>query len=162
MASKLLLWIIRLLTLFLVVVSVLPMIPSGQWWVRLWDFPRLQLAWGLLIPLLLLAMHSWWKRPRKEYAAWLVLLLAAGIWQLSHILPFTPVWSTEVPAAEAQPDGPGLDLKLMTANVTYTNDRYAELLSLVQREDPDLLLLIEIDSEWAEGLAPLDEQLSSR
>ncbi len=162
MAAKLLLWTIRVLTLLIAVVSVLPMIPSGQWWVRLWDFPRLQLAWALVVPLLLLAVHVWQDRPRTEHAAWLAVLLATGGWQLSHILPFTSVWSTEVPTAEFQPSEARTTLKLMSANVTYTNDRYAELLAMVRREDPDILLLIEVDRAWAEGLAPLDEHYAHR
>lgn len=162
MVLKLLLWTVRVLTLLMAVVSVLPMIPSGQWWVRLWDFPRLQLTWALAVPLVLLAVHAWWNRPRTEHAAWLAVLLAAGGWQLSHILPFTPVWSTEVPAAEVQPDGGRSTLKVMSANVDYNNNRYAELLAIVQREDPDILLLIEVDRAWAKGLAPLDQHYAHR
>lgn len=81
---------------------------------------------------------------------------------MSHILPFTSVWSTEVPAAEVQTDGDRATLKVMSANVDYTNDRYAELLAMVRREDPDLLLLIEVDRAWAEGLAPLDQHYAHR
>lgn len=162
MAAKLLLWITKLLTLLMAVVSVLPMMPSGQWWVRLWDFPRLQLAWALVVPLVLLAVHAWWCRPRVEHAAWLAVILATGGWQLSHILPFTSVWSTEVPTAEVQPGGDRATFKVMSANVKYTNDRYAEVLAMVRREDPDLLLLIEVDRAWAEGLAPLDQHFAYR
>ncbi|MBB3191972.1 endonuclease/exonuclease/phosphatase family protein [Halomonas cerina] len=162
MAAKLLLWTTRVLTLLMVVVSVLPMIPSGQWWARLWEFPRLQLAWALVVPLVLLAVHAWWNRPRPEHAAWVAVILATGAWQLSHILPFTPAWSTEVPAAEIQPGGARTTLKVLSANVTYTNDRYPEVLAMVRREDPDLLLLIEVDRAWAEGLAPLDQHYAHR
>ncbi|TDX32207.1 endonuclease/exonuclease/phosphatase (EEP) superfamily protein YafD [Modicisalibacter xianhensis] len=162
MASKFLLWTIRVLTFCIALVSVLPEVPSGQWWIMLWEFPRLQLAWALLLPLVLLAVHSWWKRPRKEHAVWLGIILAAGIWQLSHILPFTPVWQTEVPDAETHPNNAGATFKVMTANVTYTNDHYSEVLELVRREDPDLVLMLEINSEWNEGLAPLNERYAHR
>lgn len=162
MAAKCLLWTIRALTLLMVVVSILPMIPSGQWWVRLWEFPRLQLSWALVVPLLLLAVHVRWKRPRIEHAVWMALILAAGGWQLSHILPFTPLWSTEVPVADIQPGETQATLKVLSANVNYTNDRYVEVLSMVRREDPDLLLLIEVDHAWAEALASLDQHYPYR
>ncbi|RTR06329.1 endonuclease/exonuclease/phosphatase family protein [Halomonas nitroreducens] len=162
MAAKLLLWTTRVLTLLMVVVSVLPMIPSGQWWVRLWEFPRLQLTWALVVPLVLLAMLAGWNRPRKEHAAWLAVILATGGWQLSHILPFTPVWPTAVPAAEIRPGGDRTTFKVLSANVNYTNDRYTEVLAMVRREDPDLLLLIEVDRGWAEGLTPLDQHYAHR
>lgn len=98
MLLKLLIWTIRLLLIAMVVVSVLPLIPSGQWWVRLWDFPRLQLTVALAVPLLLLGMHG--GRARIEHIAWTAVIGAIAVWHLYHILPFTPVWSTEVPTAE--------------------------------------------------------------
>ncbi|SDN11496.1 endonuclease/exonuclease/phosphatase family protein [Vreelandella arcis] len=162
MFLKLLLWGIRLLVLLMVVVALLPLIPSGQWWIRLWDFPRLQLTGVLVLPVLLLGVHAWLKRPRKEHAVWIVVIFAIAGWHLTHILPFTTIWSTEVPTAEGQPGENQTTLKVLTANVTYTNDHYAEVLAMVRREDPDLLLLIEVDSAWAEGMAPLDEHYAHR
>ncbi|WP_282736480.1 endonuclease/exonuclease/phosphatase family protein [Halomonas rhizosphaerae] len=162
MAATLLLWTIRVLALLMLAVSLLPMIPSGQWWIQLWEFPRLQLSVAVIVPLALLAVHAWWNRPRTEHAVWVTVILATGAWQLSHILPFTPVWPTEVPTAETQPGGDRTALKVLTANVTYTNDHFDELVALVQREDPDLLLLIEVDRAWAEGMAPLDEHYAHR
>jgi endonuclease/exonuclease/phosphatase (EEP) superfamily protein YafD len=162
MFLKFFLWATRVLVLLMVVVSILPLIPSGQWWVRLWDFPRLQLTGALIVPVLMLGVHAWLKRPRTEHAVWIAVILAIAGWHLYHILPFTPVWSTEVPTAEVQPGDNQVTLKVLTANVTYTNDHYAEVLAMVRREDPDLLLLIEIDRAWAEGLAPLDEYYAYR
>ncbi|WFM71874.1 endonuclease/exonuclease/phosphatase family protein [Halomonas sp. CKK8] len=162
MAATLLLWSIRVLALLLLAVSLLPMIPSGQWWVQLWEFPRLQLSFAAIVPLVLLAVHAWWNRPRSEHAVWAAVIVATGAWQLSHILPFTPVWPTEVPIAETHADGDRTALKVLTANVTYTNDRYDEFVAVVQRENPDLLLLIEVDRAWAEGVASLNEHYAHR
>lgn len=157
-----LLWITRLILFLMVVVSILPLIPSGQWWVRLWDFPRLQLAGALVLPVLMLGLHAWLKRPRKEHAAWTAVILMIAGWHLYHILPFTTVWATEVPTAEVQPGEKQTTLTVLTANVTYTNDHYDEILAMVRREDPDLLLLIEVDDALAEGLAPLDDDYAYR
>lgn len=157
-----LVWITRLILFMMVVVSILPLIPSGQWWVRLWDFPRLQLTGALVVPILLLGLHAWLKRPRKEHAAWTAVIVVIAGWHLYHILPFTTVWSTEVPTADVQPGGNQATLKVLTANVTYTNDHYDEILAMVRREDPDLLLLIEVDDTLAEGLAPLDDDYAYR
>jgi endonuclease/exonuclease/phosphatase (EEP) superfamily protein YafD len=162
MFLKLLLWASRVLVTGMMVVGLLPLLPSGEWWVRLWDFPRLQLTAALAFPLLLLAIHAWLKRPRKEHAAWVAVILAIAGWHLYHILPFTPVWPIEVPSAEMRSDDDRTALKVLTANITFKNDHYAELIEMVRREDPDLLLLIEIDSAWEEGLAPLDDDYDYR
>lgn len=157
-----LLWIIRLMVFLMAVVSILPLMPSGKWWVRVWDFPRLQLTAALVLPLLLLALHAWRSQPRKEHIAWLAVMLTIGSWNLWHIMPFTAVWPTEVPTASAEPDRRTSTINILTANVTYTNDHYTEILAMVQREDPDILLLIEVDQALAEGLAPLDEAYPHR
>ncbi|MEA2117557.1 endonuclease/exonuclease/phosphatase family protein [Halovibrio sp. HP20-50] len=162
MLLTLFLWVIRLLVVLMVVVALLPLIPSGQWWIRLWDFPRLQLTGALVLPVLLLGVHACLERPRKEHAVLGVIILTIAGWHLTHILPFTSVWSTEVPTAEAQTGESQISLKVLTANVKYKNDHYAEVVAMVQREDPDLLLLIEVDSDWADGLAPLDKEYAHR
>lgn len=162
MFLKLMLWTIRVLIFLLIVVSILPELPSGQWWVRLWEFPRLQLTFVLAVLLLLLGFHAWLKRAKKEHAMLSVLILALGGWQLLHIVPFTPIWPNEVPTADAQTFEDQSTFKVLTANVSYTNDSYSEVVELIKREDPDLLLLIEIDSEWEEGLAPLNEHYEYR
>lgn len=157
MFIKLFLWIIRLIILAMVVVALLPLVPSGQWWVRVWDFPRLQLTGLLVLPLLLLGLHAWLSRLQKEHFTLLLVILAIASWHLWHILPFTSFWSTEVPTAEMQPGETRPTVKVLTANVTFSNDHYDEILALVQREDPDLLLLIEVDEELDKGLASLNE-----
>ncbi|MDR5885590.1 endonuclease/exonuclease/phosphatase family protein [Vreelandella janggokensis] len=162
MFLKLLLWATRLMLLVLVVVSILPLIPSGQWWIRLWDFPRLQLLGVLVFPLLLLVFHAWRAQSGKEHAAWGVAVVAIAGWHLYHVLPFTPVWPTEVPTVEAQANGNQGTLKVVTANVSYKNDQHDEIMTMVQHEDPDLLLLIEVDQEWAEGVSALNERYTNR
>ncbi|WP_235042424.1 endonuclease/exonuclease/phosphatase family protein [Vreelandella profundi] len=147
---------------FLVVVSLLPLVPSGQWWIRVWDFPRLQLTVLLVLPLSLLAIHAWRSRQCKEHKAWLAVIVMIAGWHAWHILPFTAVWATEVPTAQAEPDRPHPTLKVLTANVTFANDHYAEILNMVEQEDPDILLLIEVDSALNEGLASLDEEYAHR
>ncbi|HSP31858.1 MAG TPA: endonuclease/exonuclease/phosphatase family protein, partial [Halomonas sp.] len=162
MLLKLLLWITRLLVFLMVVVALLPLIPSGQWWVRVWDFPRLQLTGALVLPLLLLGLHAWRGRPRKEHIALLAVIFAILSWHLWHILPFTAVWSTEVPTAEHEPDSQQPTITVLTANVSYTNEHYGEILAMVRREDPDILLLIEVDDALDEGLTPLDDEYAHR
>ena len=47
------LWVVRIFGCFLISVTVLPLLTTGKWYVRWWDFPRLQVALLLNIPLLL-------------------------------------------------------------------------------------------------------------
>lgn len=172
---KVLIWSARLTLLFLAILTLLPMIPWGQWWIRIWDFPRLQIAISLLVPLGLTTFWWWQSRPKNspnsetaKKNAWRLgsltlprepailwgATLAVLAWQTAKILPFTPLWSVEVPKASSSTQG---KVRLLTANINYHNNRHDEVLRIVQDQQADLILLLEVDQEWADALAPLDE-----
>ncbi|TWT29347.1 Endonuclease/Exonuclease/phosphatase family protein [Posidoniimonas corsicana] len=150
-------WIARLVSAFVVVATLLPLLPVGAWWVRVCDFPRLQLAAVSLLPVLLLAVaggQAPWFGERGLLAA--VCLLAFG-WQLSHVVRYTGLTSQEVAHA---PENAGQDsLRLVIANLEYTNDQKQAMLEKLRSTQPDVLLLIEFDDAWAEALAPLQQSL---
>lgn len=118
---------------------------------RLWDFPRLQIAALLVVALVLLLVA---RRPGS--AAWWASLgggLAALGWQASHFGAYAPLMPRQVAGVETCPQG--RSLSLLNVNVLQDNRRYGELLDLVRKVDPDVLLLLETDSAWAEAVRPL-------
>ena len=85
-----------------------------------------------------------------------VLSIAALIWQGLRILPYTPLWKTEMLTAadsESQPR-----VRFFLANVLQKNRDAAALLAQIAATDPDIILLIETDQWWSEQL----EDLTSR
>ena len=135
----------------LVSVSFLPLWETDRWWVRLWDFPRLQVAALLLIYGGLLA----WIGPRKGRAFWVVVgaILAALAWQGMHFIAYFPPWRKEVASIEKCPAGRSIEL--LNANVLQGNKRYGELIALVERTDPDVVLLLEPGPDWERAIEPL-------
>ncbi|NNC90229.1 MAG: hypothetical protein HKN82_17365, partial [Akkermansiaceae bacterium] len=81
---------------------------------------------------------------RTALAAGLVLLLPLGA--LSYYLPPRPF--PEAPGAPA--------LRIMTFNVLRSNDRHADVLAWLLEQDPDVLVLFEIDPLWSDHLVPLE------
>jgi endonuclease/exonuclease/phosphatase (EEP) superfamily protein YafD len=143
----------RILGAFLLLVTLLPLISTGKWFVRWWDFPRLQIACLLLIALFFagsvyLQKHS---TTRPESIAWLVLLTATLLWQGSHIIQFMPLWPKEVPIAKDS-DSP---FTLMVANLDKDNPDRAPVTDQIRAEQAEVLLLIEYDQAWAQELADL-------
>lgn len=147
----------RLLRLLLIAVGLvligataLPLVTSNQWWIRIFDFPRAQIAGAILIALALLL----WLRPRTRTG----LLLAAALvvafgYQLARILPYTPVYPVD--AIQVARCAPGDRLRLLVANVLQDNRDSGALLRLAARVDPDVILLLETDRWWADAVAPL-------
>lgn len=147
-------WLIRLSGFVLVFVTLIPLIPSGKWYVRWWDFPRLQLVFLLLIPLIAAIWTAAQTGFRWELACWILLVVTAMCWQGSHILPFSPVWKTEV----ADGDGDESTIQVMVSNLDYENDNYQAVLGELSNEFPDILLLVELDEQWREELFSLREK----
>ena len=104
--------------------TIVPFHKGETWWVRACDFPRSQIA--VLIVATLAALAAFLEMSEFNLALAFVLLLCLGA-QLAVILPYTPLWPTEVRKAE-MPAAPRT-LSLLIVNVLMENravDRLAE------------------------------------
>lgn len=147
-------WVIRIsvvLGTLLILATLLPLVPSNEWWIRLFDFPRTQIAILLAIILAtVLSARVWKTRGGPALTAALVFCL---VYQASRILPYTALWPEEVPMAASC--APGDRLRYMEANVLQSNREARALLALVRELRPDVLLLTETDQWWADQIRPL-------
>jgi len=143
-----------LLALVLVLVSFLPLWSTDRWWVRQWDYPRLQVA-GLLLIVGAVHFLVFRKRDRGLWALTAAMLAALG-WQVSHFLAFLPLHPKEVASVAHCP--PERKLSLLNANVLLTNREYPRLLRLVAERRPDVLLLLEPGIGWAQAVRPLEAE----
>ena len=135
----------------LVFLTVLPIFEGDEWWVRLWDYPRLQIAAGLLIGLILLLAAD---RPRSRLGIGTAVAgTAALVWQLFQVAPYLPGWPKEV--ATAEQCAPDDRIRLLNANVLLHNERYGDLLRLAEQTDPDIILLLEPGPDWESAMHPL-------
>ncbi|MBP1804441.1 endonuclease/exonuclease/phosphatase family protein [Rubellimicrobium aerolatum] len=140
--------LLLLLALLLAAVTLLPLSGRQDWWIRMWDFPRIQIAiaQGAVAALALWALDGWLR--------WLVLvptLLGMAV-HLRRIRPFTPLARRQMRFAPRRDDG--AEVTLMAANVLMENDRHDLVRDLIADVDPDVLLLMETDERWLEALRP--------
>lgn len=147
-------WLIRVLAVFCVAGTLIPLLPTGAWYVRGWDFPRFQLAYLSLGVLLLICVFRRAFRSRRELALWLIVLAPACLWDWSYIVPFTPVWPKEVPPARESANA----MRLLVVNLKYENRQHAAVEESIRALNPDLLILIEVNEEWSRGLAGLRKE----
>ncbi len=146
-------WVVGVIAVLLIVASGVPLVRSHAWWIRGFDFPRLQLA--TLALLLLLAWPSF--GPQGMTGVWLGLglVVALGI-QLKRIWPYTvlhPVqtqWATDRDEAH---------VRVMVANVLQDNRDAEALRQLVARYEPDVLLAVETDDWWERQLRGLENDM---
>ena len=132
----------------LVAATLVPLSGSKAWWVRMWDFPRAQLAGALLVtvvPVLILFGPARW--------AVAAALLACCAYQCWRIRPYTPLVRPEMTFAPAA--DPARDVVLLAANVLMENAEHQRLRDLIAAVDPDVLLLMETDQRWVDAMAPV-------
>ena len=135
-----------------VIGTLLPLLPFDDWWIRGGDYPRVQFAVMLALGIALLALGQRW----RDWST--VSMVAVGVaalciaFQLYRILPYTQVWTKQVLSAEegntTHPDS----IHLLISNVLQSNPNKEGLVSMVQREQPDLLLTLESNAEWEAAL----------
>ena len=151
-------WTLVGFVVLLIILSFLPIWQTDRWWVREWDYPRIQLA-----VLLLVAGPGLFAVKLPRTAGFWVLIVgatAAFAWQVSHFYAYLSAYPQQVEAARHCPRD--RQISLLNANVLLTNKDYGRLIRLVDERDPDVLLLLETGQGWEKALAPLARRYSYR
>jgi endonuclease/exonuclease/phosphatase (EEP) superfamily protein YafD len=137
------------LALFLAVITVLPWVPVAHGLVRSADFPRQQ---ALVLAVFLLLFSGAWLRESEWFWGLQALLGAVGLVQAWNVIAFTPLWPKQSKTFDPAEDH-GQPLRLVAANVKMSNRRYGHFIEQIAVADPDILVLMEVDDGWLEGLA---------
>lgn len=142
-------------TILFLLATTLPLLPVGWWWVRVLDYPRLQVAGGLLISLVCLLAFA---QPFGPLLWGLTgATFAALVYQATWIWPFMPFASRHV--ADAR--GDVAPLRLLVANVRIGTRDAEPLVQLANAVEPDILLLVETDAWWDEALRCLADKYTT-
>jgi len=83
-----------------------------------------------------------------------VTLILTSCYLIYQISPFTPLWKKQMlkagrPLADQQ-------LKLLVSNVYEHNENYKGCLEVIEKANPDVILLLETNQRWKEAVKPLD------
>lgn len=136
-----------------IILTVLPFLKLGVWWVRLGDFPRLQIAFASLAVIVSIAIFF---KPFDFFEIiFLISLIACAAYQIFCVLPYLPVYPKQV---ESRRDLSSEDLiKLLIFNVFIENRKSKKLVALIKSINPDLILLAEPNERWLSELVELEK-----
>lgn len=141
--------ILLLLAGFAVLAALLPFTRRYEWWIRLWDFPRVQIAvYTAAVAAAIVALAPM-DDPLMVGAVALLLLCLAH--HLSIICPYTPLWISELKRAERV--DPERVVSLVVTNVLMDNRSCEGLFEELREIDPDIVLAVETDQWWCDRLA---------
>lgn len=144
-------WLFLSLAMIACGLTALSSVRSNQWWIRLLDFPRV-LA---LIAIVVIAIGCL-AFARRRHRWVLVALAIAGGFQLWRIYPYIPGAPSEVAriGVETTADARSC-FKAFALNVLQSNRDYRLVIAAIEREQPDIVLLVETDQKWLNALAPV-------
>ncbi|MCA8829242.1 endonuclease/exonuclease/phosphatase family protein [Hymenobacter pini] len=144
-----------LLALASLVATVLPLLRQTAWWIRVFDFPRLQIV-GVTLAVMLAGLALGWPDLPGYYGVGVLLLLGITvIYQAFRIVPYTRLVSKQV-GDSTLPDGKR-HLSLVMMNVLQFNKQGAKALQVLQQADADIIMTVETDEWWYQQLKPLEE-----
>jgi endonuclease/exonuclease/phosphatase (EEP) superfamily protein YafD len=130
--------------------TLLPLLRQTAWWVRVCDFPRLQIVAGLLLGLLLLAVPG--NEPALAHAPLLLVAIgAAVVYQATRIWPYTP-WHRKQVQDSQRPAADPNHISLLVTNVLMYNRDASRCLGVIREQQPDIVLAVETDEWWLSQL----------
>lgn len=141
-----------IITLVLNIIFCLPSVASltkfDYWWIRGFDFPRIQISvlivFNLILALFIYPFNSSW------HFVLVIALCLSLLYQLHLIYPYT-VFSKEQVIDYG--GGPNEDnISILVSNVLTENTSYYKLIAIVRERDPDILLTLESDQNWENAL----------
>ncbi len=141
-----------MLCTFALVATGLPLINSAEWWIRIFDFPRIQIA---VLTLLALILAYFYVDFKWKYKLPLLLILAVAIvYQVQFVVAYTPLYKTQ--AKDSNKPIAENSLTLLVSNVRMDNDDKESFHARVKTYNPDILLINEPDQAWAASISRLD------
>ena len=153
-------WIFAALAGLALAIALVSLLHSNRWWIQVLHFPRLLSL--IVIGVIALGCAAF-ARGRRHGIVLVPVLGLAAVLQLWRIHPYVPFAQVEVAEASTLPAVRADScFKVLGLNVLQHNRDYGRAISLIEREQPDILLLMETDARWVEALQPILRRYPNR
>lgn len=147
---KILAWILLVLAIALGVFTVLPWVRSGWWVVRVCDFPRAQLGVACLVGAVVAGVLLMAGQRGMPVVVAVTFFGICAVIQAVHVVQFLPIWPDAVATARGSEGGERV--RMLVSNLKYENDQHEAIAAWLDRDDIDLLVLVEVDDKWMRTL----------
>jgi len=145
---------LSVLSLLLVFITLLPVVKSDYWIFRVFDYPRLQKFFFSAVCLVMLIYYF------DSNDKWICTLNGLMVFNLIYlaiiVAPYTVIGKKQVLRIDKVIEGQGLSI--MISNVYQDNENYTGCLAEIEKANPDIVVLLEVDSLWAQHLVELDKE----
>ena len=137
----------------IILATLLPLVRKEAWWIRIFDFPRIQIAViGVVVLLADLACVGDADGVRTGFH---IVLAGSIFYQAYMIYPYTfLVPKSTKPAQKPRKES---SITLLIANVKIENRNAAGLRSIVRANNPDVFLIAEANRWWENALKEFEQ-----
>lgn len=148
-------------SVFFIAVSWAPLLPSSHWLVRVWEFPRLQIAAIISLLLIGYAFKATYYAPLNSLSLILIIgLIVSLIYQVVWIIPYTPLYKREV--QRVGNEDTSRKLSVLSSNVYMPNNDFRKLIEHVRNKHPDFLVTLESNEKWQKGISEIESEYPYR
>jgi endonuclease/exonuclease/phosphatase (EEP) superfamily protein YafD len=132
----------------MVLATAIPLVRADAWWVRIFDFPRLQITF--LAAVVLITYAAFFATFSFASIIFVALLGASLFYQAVMMYPYTRLASVQVENSVMADES--TCISLLVSNVLEKNRNSDGLLQIVGRADPDIILAVETNERWKREL----------
>lgn len=146
--------LVLVFNLIMCIPSIASFTKFDYWWIRGFDFPRVQISLLILLNIILAAFAYSFEQ------SWHFMILGALLLSLMYqfwlIFPYTVLAKKQVITYKGNTEGN--EISILVSNVLMTNRHYQKLIDLIKRKDPDVFLTLESDKGWEQALDIFEEK----
>ena len=139
---------------FIILFSLMPLIRNDYWTFRVFDYPRLQKLFLNLVTIILYAFYFQVDEPFEIFV--FVALILNCAYLIYQIYPFS-FFAKKALHKRSFTDKKN-EISIVSSNVYQDNRNTIGCLSVIGRQDPDIVLLLETDQYWYKGTEKLKEK----
>lgn len=145
--------VLAVFSICLILCTGIPLLGSPWWYIRVFDFPQLQL-YLLLLVAIITNLVVFRREVIFDYVLLGSLLISFGYTSFL-IYPYTPLAKPRTLSAAPEQAG---SISILTANVYMDNHEVAPIKNLIDKLNPDIVLLLETNQWWIDNLGGIDDE----
>lgn len=143
---------LTILSSLLILLNVLPFIQNQHWVFRVAEFLKLQLFFLQLIVFTAALFYM-------GDATWLwglqAVQLALIVYHAYILMRYTKFWRSQ---KFEETDGASDRIKIISCNIYQFNTEYQRFIDLIRKEQPDIFITMESNSDWEHAMRVLEEE----
>ncbi|PSG88281.1 endonuclease/exonuclease/phosphatase family protein [Aurantibacter aestuarii] len=137
--------ILKVIAFIAITLTLIPIFAFDFWWIRMFDFPHVQLTVITLLAILIYYI----KFSFKSYGdlAIISILITCFAFQVYKVRMFMPFYESEVKSEKLTDTSKSISF--LTSNVLQSNDNYDLLKNVIDSTDADIMLFTEVNEKWS-------------